>query len=150
LRKKYSNLKNGRRKGMKKSLLFAAVLIGISAIGYSDSKSKSLGTSKLESSLEAIENRFANLMEREEAQRQQYRSEKAKLESEIEELKAAGGKKEKLFKKLQVDSEVRWHRDKYKMLLDEYKKYHKNIGKMIAEKEQKIAELDYLLTLLGD
>ena len=56
---------------MKKSLLFAAVLIGISAIGYSDSKSKSLGTSKLESSLEAIENRFANLMEREEAQRQQ-------------------------------------------------------------------------------
>ena len=72
---------------MKKSLLFAAVLIGISAIGYSDSKSKSLGTSKLESSLEAIENRFANLMEREEAQRQQYRSEKAKLESEIEELK---------------------------------------------------------------
>ena len=77
-------------KGMKKSLLFATVLIGISAIGYSDSKSKSLGTSKLESSLEAIENRFANLMEREEAQRQQYRSEKAKLESEIEELKAAG------------------------------------------------------------
>ena len=67
---------------MKKSLLFAAILIGISAIGYSDSKSKNLGTSKLESSLEAIENRFANLMEREEAQRQQYRSEKAKLESE--------------------------------------------------------------------
>ena len=137
-------------KGMKKSLLLAAILVGISATGYSDSKSKGVEMSKLETSLEAIENRFTNLMEREEAQRKQYRSEKAQLESEVEELKAAGERKEKIFKKLQVDSEVRWHRDKYKMLLDEYEKYHKNIGKMIAEKEQKIAELDYLLTLLGD
>ena len=134
---------------MKKSLLFAAVLIGVSAIGYSDSKSKNLGTSKLESSLEAIENRFANLMEREEAQRQQYRSEKAKLESEIEELKAAGGKKEKLFKKLQVDSEVRWHRDKYKKILNNAETIYKNINKSIAEKEKKIAELDTLLSVMN-
>ena len=104
----------------------------------------------LETSLEAIENRFTNLMEREEAQRKQYRSEKAQLESEVEELKAAGERKEKIFKKLQVDSEVRWHRDKYKMLLNDYEKYYKNVEKMITEKEKKIAELDYLLELLGD
>ena len=68
-------------KGMKKSLLLAAILVGISATGYSDSKSKGVEMSKLETSLEAIENRFTNLMEREEAQRKQYRSEKAQLES---------------------------------------------------------------------
>ena len=129
---------------MKKTIFFLVGIMMVSSIGFSAEKKS------LESNLSTIESQFNELMRKEDAQKQSYIQQKAQLEAEVEDLKAKQTSREKLVEKLRVDSEVRWHRDKYKMLLDEYEKYHKNIGKMIAEKEQKIAELDYLLTLLGD
>ena len=57
---------------------------------------------------------------------------------------------EKLFEKLKKDSEVRWHRDKYKQVLNNYDTYYKNLAKLIREKEQKIAELEQILAIMGN
>ena len=62
---------------------------------------------------------------------------------------AKGERKEKVFEKLKKDSEVRWHRDKYKKVLNNYDTYYKNIAKMIREKEQKIAELEAMLSVMN-
>ena len=48
-----------------------------------------------------------------------------------------------------MDSEVRWHRDKYKKILNNSETLYKNINKSIAAKEQKIAELDTLLSVMN-
>ena len=54
-----------------------------------------------------------------------------------------------MVEKLRVDSEVRWHRDKYKKILRNSETIFKNINKTIAEKEKKIAELDALLSVMN-
>ena len=51
---------------------------------------------------------------------------------------------------LKKDSEVRWHRDKYKQILKNYDAYYKNIARLIREKEQKIAELEQILAIMGN
>ena len=58
----------------------------------------------------------------------------------------------KLFQaeKLKKDSEVRWYRDKYKQVLNNYDTYYKNLAKLIKEKEQKIAELEQILAIMGN
>ena len=55
----------------------------------------------------------------------------------------------KLVEKLKLDSEVRWHRDKYKKVLNNTETYYKNIEKSIAEKEKKVAEIDTLLSIMN-
>ena len=49
-------------------------------------------------------------------------------------LKAKEEGKEKVFEKLKKDSEVRWHRDKYKQILNNYDVYYKNIAKLDKRK----------------
>ena len=75
---------------------------------------------------------------------------KAQLETEVADLKAKEGGKEKVFEKLKKDSEVRWYRDKYKQILHNYDTYYKNLAKLIREKEQKIAELEQILAIMGN
>ena len=58
--------------------------------------------------------------------------------------------KKKLFEKLKKDSEVRWYRDKYKQVLNNYDTYYKNLAKLIREKEQKISELEQILAIMGN
>ena len=100
---------------MKKKILLLSMLLVMSALSYSATKPS------LEASLNSIENKFDDLLE-----------------------------KEKVFEKLKKDSEVRWHRDKYKQVLNNYDVYYKNIAKLIREKEQKIAELEQILAIMGN
>ncbi|BBM44835.1 MULTISPECIES: adhesion protein FadA [Leptotrichia] len=128
---------------MKKTIFFLVGIMMVSSIGFSAEKKS------LESSLNSIENQFNELMRKEEAQKESYRQQKAQLEAEVEDLKSKQADREKLLEKLRVDSEVRWHRDKYKKILNNSETLYKNINKSIAAKEQKIAELDTLLSVMN-
>ena len=128
---------------MKKTIFFLVGIMMVSSIGFSAEKKS------LESSLNSIENHFNELMRKEEAQKESYRQQKAQLEAEVEDLKSKQADREKLLEKLRVDSEVRWHRDKYKKILNNSETLYKNINKSIAAKEQKIAELDTLLSVMN-
>ena len=128
---------------MKKTIFFLVGIMMVSSIGFSAEKKS------LESSLSSIENQFNELIKKEEAQKERYRQQKAQLEAEVEDLKSKQTSREKLLEKLKVDSEVRWHRDKYKKILNNTETLYKNINKSIAEKEKKIAELDTLLSVMN-
>ena len=128
---------------MKKTIFFLVGIMMVSSIGFSAEKKS------LESNLNSIESQFNELMKKEEAQKQSYIQQKAQLEAEVEDLKEKQTSREKLLEKLKVDSEVRWHRDKYKKILKNSETVYKNINKSIAEKEKKIAELDALLSVMN-
>ena len=128
---------------MKKTIFFLVGIMMVSSIGFSAEKKS------LESSLNSIENQFNELIKKEEAQKESYRQQTAQLEAELEDLKAKQTSREKLLEKLKVDAEVRWHRDKYKKILNNAETIYKNINKSIAEKEKKIAELDTLLSVMN-
>ena len=128
---------------MKKPIFFLVGIMMVSSIGFSAEKKS------LESNLSTIESQFNELMRKEDAQKQSYIQQKAQLEAEVEDLKAKQTSREKLVEKLRVDSEVRWHRDKYKKILNNSETVYKNINKSIAEKEKKIAELDALLSVMN-
>ena len=128
---------------MKKTIFFLVGIMMVSSIGFSAEKKS------LESSLSSIENQFNELIKKEEAQKESYRQQKAQLEAEVEDLKSKQTSREKLLEKLKVDAEVRWHRDKYKKILNNAETIYKNINKSIAEKEKKIAELDTLLSIMN-
>ena len=128
---------------MKKTIFFLVGIMMVSSIGFSAEKKS------LESNLITIESQFNELMRKEDAQKQSYIQQKAQLEAEVEDLKAKQTSREKLVEKLRVDSEVRWHRDKYKKILNNSETVYKNINKSIAEKEKKIAELDALLSVMN-
>ena len=128
---------------MKKTIFFLVGIMMVSSIGFSAEKKS------LESNLSTIESQFNELMRKEDAQKQSYIQQKAQLEAEVEDLKAKQTSREKLVEKLRVDSEVRWHRDKYKKILNNAETIYKNINKSIAEKEKKIAELDTLLSVMN-
>ena len=128
---------------MKKTIFFLVGIMMVSSIGFSAEKKS------LESNLSTIESQFNELMRKEDAQKQSYIQQKAQLEAEVEDLKAKQTSREKLVEKLRVDSEVRWHRDKYKKILNNSETVYKNIHKSIAEKEKKIAELDALLSVMN-
>ena len=128
---------------MKKTIFFLVGIMMVSSIGFSAEKKS------LESNLSTIESQFNDLLKKEEAQKESYVQQKAKLQAEIEDLKANQTSREKLVEKLRVDSEVRWHRDKYKKILNNSETVYKNINKSIAEKEKKIAELDALLSVMN-
>ena len=128
---------------MKKTIFFLVGIMMVSSIGFSAEKKS------LESNLSTIESQFNELMRKEDAQKQSYIQQKAQLEAEVEDLKAKQTSREKLVEKLRVDSEVIWHRDKYKKILNNSETVYKNINKSIAEKEKKIAELDALLSVMN-
>ena len=128
---------------MKKTIFFLVGIMMVSSIGFSAEKKS------LESNLSTIESQFNEIMRKEDAQKQSYIQQKAQLEAEVEDLKAKQTSREKLVEKLRVDSEVRWHRDKYKKILNNSETVYKNINKSIAEKEKKIAELDALLSVMN-
>lgn len=120
-------------------------LLTVSVASYSATK-----TATLETSLDAIENKFNDLLEKEAQKKRELKEQKLQLESEVEDLKSKEEGKEKVFEKLQKDSEVRWYRNKYKEVLNNYDSYYKNIAKLIAEKEQKIVEIEQILAIMGD
>ncbi len=128
---------------MKKTLVILSALMMLGTAGYS-------ATNNLESSLNAIESKFNTLLEKEAEKKREFEAQKAQLQAEVEDLKAKEVGKEKIFEKLKKDSEVRWHRDQYKKVLNNYDTYYKNIAKLIKEKEQKIAEIEQILAIMGN
>ena len=128
---------------MKKMMFLLMGILIMSSVSYSAPKQS------LEQSLNAIEAKFNDLLEKEAQKKREFEAQKAQLEAEVEDLKAKEQGKEKLFEKLKKDSEVRWLRDKYKQVLNNYDTYYKNIAKMIREKEQKISELEAMLSVMN-
>ena len=126
---------------MKKTLILVSALVLMGTTAYS--------ATNLEKSLDAIESKFNVLLEKEAQQKRQFEAQKAQLEAEVEDLKSKEIGKEKLIEKLKKDSEVRWHRDEYKKVLKNYDTYYNNISKLIKEKEQKILELEQILSIMG-
>ena len=128
---------------MKKIILLLVGILTVSSVSYSAPQKS------LEQSLNAIESKFNDLLEKEAQKKREFEAQKAQLEAEVEDLKAKEQGKEKLFEKLKKDSEVRWLRDKYKQVLNNYDTYYKNIAKKIREKEQKISELEAMLSVMN-
>ena len=129
---------------MKKKILLLLVLFIMATVSYSAEKQS------LVASLNSIENKFNDLLEKEAQKKREFEAQKSQLETEVADLKAKEKGKEKLFEKLKKDSEVRWYRDKYKQILHNYDTYYKNLAKLIKEKEQKIAELEQILAIMGN
>ena len=128
---------------MKRKALLIAGVIMVSVIGYSEPN-----TNSLESSLNAIENKFNDLLQKEAQKKAEFQNEKDRLEKEVEDLQNKLIGKEKLQEKLKKDSEVRWHRDEYKKILKNYDEYYKNLEKTIVQKQTRIAELETLLSVM--
>ena len=128
---------------MKKTLFMLIGISLVSSIAYS-----APNTNNLESSLNAIENKYNDLLQKEAQKKAEFQNEKDRLEKEVEELQNKLIGKEKLQEKLRQDSEVRWHRDEYKKILKNYDEYYKNLERTIAQKNVRIAELETLLSVM--
>ena len=132
---------------MKKALFMLVGMTLLSSVSYS-APAKNTNTNSLESSLNAIENKFNDLLQKEAQKKAEFRNEKDRLEKEVEDLQNKLIGKEKLQEKLKKDSEVRWHRDEYKKILKNYDEYYKNLEKTIVQKQTRIAELETLLSVM--
>ena len=119
----------------------------LSSLTYSATVEESLNS--IEESLNSIEAKFNDLLKKEEARKEQLRAESVVLEKEVTELKVLQEGKEKTFEKLEKDSEVRWYRDEYKKVLNQYDNYYEQIEKSITEKETKIEEIRQILEIMG-
>ena len=97
----------------KKILLLTGLLLVMSSVSYSAAKNS------LEDSLNAIEGKFNDLLEKEAQRKREMEAQKAQLEAEVTELKSQEEGKDKVKEKLNKDSEVRWYRDKYKHIRNE-------------------------------
>ena len=132
---------------MKKALFMLVGMTLLSSVSYS-APAKNTNTNSLESSLNAIENKFNDLLQKEAQKKAEFQNEKDRLEKEVEDLQSKLIGKEKLQEKLKKDSEVRWHRDEYKKILKNYDEYYKNLEKTIVQKQTRIAELETLLSVM--
>ena len=125
---------------MKKRFFLLTTIIFLSSLTYS---------ATVEESLNSIEAKFNDLLKKEEARKEQLRAESVVLEKEVTELKILQEGKEKTFEKLEKDSEVRWYRDEYKKVLNQYDNYYEQIEKSITEKEGKIEAIRQILEIMG-
>ena len=125
---------------MKKRFFLLTTIIFLSSLTYS---------ATVEESLNTIDAKFNDLLKKEEARKEQLRAESVVLEKEVTELKVLQEGKEKTFEKLEKDSEVRWYRDEYKKVLNQYDNYYEQIEKSITEKETKIEEIRQILEIMG-
>ena len=132
---------------MKKRFFLLTIIIFLSSLTYSATVEESLNS--IEESLNSIEAKFNDLLKKEEARKEQLRAESVVLEKEVTELKVLQEGKEKTFEKLEKDSEVRWYRDEYKKVLNQYDNYYKQVEKSITEKETKIEEIQQMLEIMG-
>ena len=132
---------------MKKRFFLLTTIIFLSSLTYSATVEESLNS--IEESLNSIEAKFNDLLKKEEARKEQLKAESVVLEKEVAELKVLQEGKEKTFEKLEKDSEVRWYRDEYKKVLNQYDNYYEQIEKSITEKETKIEEIRQILEIMG-
>ncbi len=102
----------------------------------------------IKQNINSIEAEYQQLLIKEAEKVEEFTLEKAQLEEELVVLKQKAENKEKKFEKLERDSQIRWHRDKYKKLLKNYEIYYAKLEKKILVTEEKIAELTRLLEFM--
>ena len=123
--------------------LSLAVLLAISAASYA-----ATAKSGIDASLDAIEAKYDQLLEMEAQRKREFIAEKDQLEREVEDLKGRLVGREEREEKLKKESEVRWYRNEYKKVLNQYDDYYKNINKMIVQKEARIDEISMILSVM--
>ena len=123
--------------------LSLAVLLAISAASYA-----ATARSGIDASLDAIEAKYDQLLEMEAQRKREFIAEKDQLEKEVEDLKGKLVGREEREEKLKKQSEVRWYRNEYKKVLNQYDDYYKNINKMIVQKEARIEEISMILSVM--
>ena len=126
----------------KKLILLLSVLFFVSTINYSSTVKNDITTS-----LDAIE--YDQLLEMEAQRKREFISEKGQLEVEVEDLKSKLVGREEREEKLKKESEVRWYRNEYKKVLNQYDDYYKNINKLIIQKEARIEEISAILSVMN-
>ena len=95
-----------------------------------------------------IESEYQELLQKEAEKVAELKAEKTDLENEIKMLKEKDANKEEILAKLEMDSQIRWHRAEYKKLLKDYKEYYKKLDNKINEDEEKLIELTKLINVL--
>ena len=99
----------------------------------------------LENEIKELTSEYHQLVTKEQEKRESLMNEKKNLETEILQLEEQVNKRDEIIKKLEMDSQIRWHRDQYKKLLKNYKVYLDKIDNIIAEKKQHLTEIDNIL-----
>lgn len=126
---------------MKKILMACVVLFSFTAYSM-DKQELNL--------LDKIDAEYQELLVKEAEKLEEFKGEKAQLESELAALKERQLGREEVSKKLERDSEIRWHRDEYKKLEKRYEEYYRKLEKAIEEREGKILELEKLISIMSE
>lgn len=95
-----------------------------------------------------LEQDFQKILITEEKIRQNFEFQKKKLEEELFNLEKIMDNKPKMMEKLKKDSNLRWYRDKYKVLLKEYKHYYTVLENKIKETKAQIYELSKWIEIM--
>lgn len=95
-----------------------------------------------------LEQDFQKILITEEKIRQNFEFQKKKLEEELFNLEKIMDNKPKMMEKLKKDSNLRWYRDKYKVLLKEYKHYYMVLENKIKETKAQIYELSKWIEIM--
>ena len=127
----------------KKLILLLSILLFVSSMGYSATVRNNIATN-----LDTIEAKYDQLLEMEAQRKREFISEKGQLEVEVEDLKSKLVGREEREEKLKKESEVRWYRNEYKKVLNQYDNYYKNINKLIIQKEARIEEITMILSVM--
>ena len=124
---------------MKKKATIFLSMLSICAISYSAS---------IEENLKSIESKYDSILKKEEEKKLELRSERDKLNEEVANLTKILDRKDEGLEKLRKDSEVRWYRNEYKKILNEYEGYYEGLEKTKEEKEHKIQEINQILDIM--
>ena len=124
---------------MKKKAIILLSMLSICAISYSAS---------IEENLKSIESKYDSILKKEEEKKLELRSERDKLNEEVANLTKILDRKDEGLEKLRKDSEVRWYRNEYKKILNEYEGYYEGLEKTKEEKEHKIQEINQILDIM--
>ncbi len=127
----------------KKLILTVSILFFVSSMGYSATVRNNIAAN-----LDAIEAKYDQLLEMEAQRKREFVAEKGQLELEVEDLKSKLVGREEREEKLKKESEVRWYRNEYKKVLNQYDDYYKNINKLIIQKEARIEEITMILSVM--
>ena len=128
----------------KKLILTVSILFFVSSMGYSATVRNNIAAN-----LDAIEAKYDQLLEMEAQRKREFVAEKGQLELEVEDLKSKLVGREEREEKLKKESEVRWYRNEYKKVLNQYDDYYKNINKLIIQKEARIEEISAILSVMN-
>ena len=124
---------------MKKKAIIFLSMLSICAISYSAS---------IEENLKSIESKYDSILKKEEEKKLELRSERDKLNEEVANLTKILDRKDEGLEKLRKDSEVRWYRNEYKKILNEYEGYYEGLEKTKEETEHKIQEINQILDIM--